>query len=89
MKSFFDAGKPVAAIFHGPRTLAEEGVLRGQTTILCRSLGTGNRHDQGNWVDREVVNGNGLVTSRKPEDIPAFNPKTIEEFREGRHRRKA
>ncbi len=89
VKSFFDAGKPVAAICHGPWTLVEAGVLRGRTVTSWPSLQTDIRNAGGNWVDREVVNDNGLVTSRKPADIPAFNRKMIEEFGEGRHQKKA
>jgi protease I len=89
VKSFFDAGKPVAAICHAPWTLVEAGVLRGRTVTSWPSLQTDIRNAGGNWVDQEVVNDNGLVTSRKPQDIPAFNRKMIEEFSEGRHRRKA
>ena len=83
VKSFFDAGKPVDAICHGPWTLAEAGVLSRP------SLQSGIRNAGGNWVNREVVNDNGLATSRKPADIPVFNRKMIEEFGEGGHRRKA
>lgn len=89
VKSFFDAGKPVAAICHGPWTLVEAGVLGGRTVTSWPSLQTDIRNAGGNWVDREVVNDNGLVTSRKPADIPAFNRKMIEEFGEGRHGKKA
>jgi protease I len=89
VKSFFDAGKPVAAICHGPWTLVEADVVRGRTITSWPSLRTDIRNAGGKWVDQEVVVDNGLVTSRKPDDIPAFNRKTIEEFGEGRHKRKA
>ncbi len=89
VKAFFDSNKPVAAICHGPWTLVEAGVLRGRTITSWPSLQTDIRNAGGNWVDKEVVNDNGLVTSRKPDDIPAFNAKMIEEFGEGRHQRKA
>jgi protease I len=89
VKSFFDAGKPVAAICHGSWTLVEAGVLHGRTVTSWPSLQTDIRNAGGNWVDREVVNGNGLVTSREHADIPAFNRKMIEEFGERRHRRQA
>jgi protease I len=89
VKSFVDTGKPVAAICHGPWTLVEAGVLKGRTVTSWPSLQADIRNAGGNWVDQEVVNDNGLVTSRKPQDIPAFNRKMIEEFSEGRHRRKA
>jgi len=89
VKSFFDAGKPVAAICHAPWTLVEAGVLRGRTVTSWPSLQTDILNAGGDWVDREVVNDNGLVTSRMPADIPAFNRKMIEEFSEGQHGRKA
>ena len=90
VKSFFDAGKPVAAICHGPWTLVEAGVVKGRTLTSYESIHTDLINAGANWVDREVVVDNGLVTSRKPDDIPAFNKKMIEEFAEGRHdRRKA
>src|SRR3954471_7127255 len=87
VKSFFENGKPVAAICHGPWTLVEAGVLRGRTVTSWPSLQTDIRNAGGNWVDQEVVTDNGLVTSRKPADLPAFNRKMIEEFSEGRHQR--
>ena len=86
VRAFFDAGKPVAAICHGPWTLIEAGVVRGRTMTSWPSLRTDLSNAQATWVDREVVTDNGLVTSRKPDDIPAFNRKMIEEFAEGRHR---
>ena len=85
VKAFFDAGKPVAAICHGPWTLIEADVVRGRTLTSWPSLRTDIRNAGGEWVDREVVTHNGLTTSRKPDDIPAFNAKMIEEFAEGRH----
>ena len=85
VKSFFTEKKPVAAICHGPWTLVEADVLRGRTTTSWPSLQTDIRNAGGTWVDREVVVDNGLVTSRKPADIPAFNRKMIEEFAEGIH----
>jgi protease I len=85
VKAFFDAGKPVASICHGPWTLVEAGVVRGKTLTSWPSLKTDIRNAGGHWVDQEVVTENGLVTSRKPDDIPAFNRKMIEEFAEGRH----
>jgi protease I len=84
--SFFDAGKPVAAICHAPWTLVEAGVVNGKTLTSWASLRTDIENAGGNWVDEEVVVDNGLVTSRKPDDIPAFNRKMIEEFAEGVHR---
>src|SRR5947209_3179873 len=85
IKAFFEAGKPVAAICHGPWTLIEADVVRGRTITSWPSLRTDLRNAGAEWVDEEVVTDNGLVTSRKPDDIPAFNRKMIEEFGEGRH----
>ena len=86
VKHFFDAGKPVAAICHAPWMLVEAGVVDGRTLTSWPSLRTDIRNAGGNWVDEEVVTDMGLVTSRKPDDIRAFNKKMIEEFREGEHR---
>ncbi len=80
VKSFFQAGKPVAAICHGPWMLVEADVVRGRTVTSWPSLHTDLRNAGADWVDREVVADEGLVTSRKPDDIPAFNKKMIEEF---------
>ena len=80
IKSFFDAGKPVAAICHGPWTLIEADAVRGRTVTSWSSLKTDLKNAGANWVDREVVEDNGLVTSRNPDDIPAFNAKAIELF---------
>ena len=82
---FFEAGKPVAAICHGPWVLVEAGVVRGRKVTSWPTLQTDIRNAGGDWVDREVVVDQGLVTSRKPGDIPAFNRKMIEEFAEGVH----
>lgn len=87
VKSFFDAGKPVAAICHGPWTLIEAGAVKGRTITSWPSLKADLTNAGAKWVDQEVVADNGLVTSRKPQDIPAFNQKMIEEFAEGRHNR--
>jgi protease I len=84
VRTFFDSGKPVAAICHGPWTLIEAGVVRGRQVTSWLSIKTDLENAGARWVDREVVVDNGLVTSRKPEDIPAFNRKMIEEFQEGR-----
>ncbi len=85
VKSFFEAGKPVAAICHGPWTLIEAGVVKGVTLTSWPSLQTDLRNAGATWVDEEVVTDRGLVTSRKPDDIPAFSKKIIEEIAEGRH----
>ena len=86
IKSFFDAGKPVAVICHGPWTLIEADVVRGRTITSWPSIKTDLINAGAEWVDEEVVVDNGLVSSRKPDDIPAFNKKMIEEFTEGIHR---
>lgn len=85
VKHFFDEGKPVAAICHGPWMLAEADVLRGRTVTSWPSIRTDLRNAGAKVVDEEVVVDHGLVTSRKPDDIAAFNRKMIEEFREGAH----
>ena len=85
VKSFFRDGKPVAAICHGPWTLIEIGAVKGRTMTSWPSLKTDLRNAGAMWVDKEVVVDNGLVTSRKPDDIPAFNEKMIEEFAKGKH----
>lgn len=88
IKGFFDQKKPVAAICHGPWTLINAGVVRGRTLTSWPSLEADLKNAGANWVDQEVVVDNGLVTSRKPADIPAFNTKMLEEFSEGIHERK-
>jgi deglycase len=85
VKSFFEAGKPVAAICHGPWLLVEADVVRGRSVTSWPSLQTDLRNAGADWVDREVMTDEGLVTSRKPDDIPAFSRKMIEEFAEGIH----
>jgi protease I len=89
VKSFADAGKPIAAICHGPWTLIEAGAVRGRRVTSWPSLRTDLRNAGAEWVDEEVVVDRGLVTSRKPADLPAFNRKMLEEFEEGRHARAA
>ena len=89
VRAFFDAGKPVAAICHAPWLLIEAGVVEGRTLTGFESIRTDLRNAGANVVDEEVVVDDGLVTSRKPDDIPAFNAKMIEEFAEGRHRGQA
>ncbi|HSY08101.1 MAG TPA: type 1 glutamine amidotransferase domain-containing protein [Steroidobacteraceae bacterium] len=83
VRAFFDAGKPVAVICHGPWTLVEADVVSGRTITSWPSLKTDLKNAGANWVDREVVVDDGLVSSRKPDDIPAFNRKMIEEFGKG------
>ncbi len=85
VREFFDAGKPVAAICHGPWTLIDAGVARGRRMTSYPSIRADLQNAGADWVDQEVVVDNGLVTSRKPDDIPAFNRKMIEEFKEGLH----
>jgi protease I len=85
VRHFFREGKPVAAICHAPWVLIDAEVVRGRTLTSWPAIKTDVRNAGGNWVDEEVVVDNGLVTSRKPDDIPAFNEKMIEEFCEGRH----
>jgi protease I len=84
-RAFFEAGKPVAVICHGPWTLVEAGVLEGRTITSWPSLQTDIRNAGGTWVDEEVVVDEGLVSSRKPDDLPAFCAKMVEEFCEGKH----
>ncbi|MDQ4123187.1 MAG: type 1 glutamine amidotransferase [Acidobacteriota bacterium] len=85
VKTFFDAGKPVAAICHGPWTLIDAGVVKGREMTSYHSIKTDLINAGARWVDEEVIVDNGLVTSRQPDDIPAFNQKMIEEFAEGKH----
>ncbi len=80
VKAFFDAGKPVAAICHAAWTLIEADVVRGKTLTSWGSLQTDLENAGAKWVDEQVVFDNGLITSRNPQDIPAFNKKMIEEF---------
>jgi protease I len=88
-RSFFEAGKPVAVICHGPWTLVEADVVRDRTITSWPSLRTDIRNAGGNWVDEEVVVDNGLVSSRRPDDLPAFCAKLAEEICEGRHEEQA
>src|SRR6185437_6867110 len=85
VRAFLQAGKPIAAICHGPWTLIEADGVQGRTMTSWPSLKTDLKNAGANWVDRSVVTDNGLVTSRKPDDIPDFNRKMIEEFAEGIH----
>ena len=89
VRDFFEQGKPVGVICHGPWMLVEAGVVRGRKVTSWPSLQTDIRNAGGEWVDKEVVVDQGLVTSRKPDDLPAFNEKIVEEFCEGRHEEQA
>jgi protease I len=82
---FFEQGKPVGVICHGPWTLVEADVLRGRTITSWPSLKTDIRNAGGTWVDEQVVTDEGLVSSRNPDDLPAFCDKIVEEFAEGEH----
>src|SRR6201999_131243 len=86
---FFEQGKPVAAICHAPWVLVEAGVVKGRKVTSWPTLQTDICNAGGDWVDEQVVVDSGLVTSRKPDDIPAFNKKMIEEFAEGVHARRS
>jgi len=88
VKAFWDGGKPIAAICHGPWTLIEAGVVKGRRMTSWPSLKTDLKNAGATWVDEPVVADRGLVTSRKPDDIPAFNRKMLEEIAEGKHSRK-
>jgi protease I len=89
VRDFFGQGKPVGVICHGPWMLVEAGVVRGRKVTSWPTLQTDIRNAGGEWVDEEVVVDNGLVTSRKPDDLPAFTKKIVEEFCEGRHEEQA
>lgn len=85
VRSFFEQQKPVASICHGPWILAEADVIRGRKLTSYPSIQTDLKNAGANWVDQEVVVDQGLVTSRNPDDLPAFNRKMVEEFAEGVH----
>jgi len=85
VSAFLDEGKPIAAICHGPQILIETGMIKGRKLTSYPSLQTDLKNAGTHWVDEEVVVDNGLVTSRRPDDLPAFNKKMIEEFAEGVH----
>jgi len=87
VKAFVDSGRPIAAICHGPWTLIEAGAVQGRKMTSYASIQTDLKNAGANWVDQEVVSDQGIVTSRNPDDIPAFNLKMIEEFAEGVHDR--
>jgi len=89
VRDFFEQGKPVGVICHGPWMLVEAGVVRGRKVTSWPTLQTDIRNAGGEWVDEEVVVDQGLVTSRKPDDLPAFTKKIVEEFCEGRHEEQA
>jgi protease I len=89
VRDFFEQGKPVGVICHGPWMLVEAGVVRGRKVTSWPTLQTDIRNAGGEWVDEEVVVDQGLVTSRKPDDLPAFTKKIVEEFCEGRHEQQA
>ena len=89
VRSFVESGKPVGVICHGPWTLVEADVVRGRTLTSFPSVRTDLENAGASWVDREVVVDNGLVSSRNPDDLPAFCSKIVEEFAEGRHEPRA
>jgi len=84
-QQFLEQGKPVAAICHGPQLLIETGMIDGRNMTSYPSVKTDIENAGANWADREVIVDNGLVTSRSPKDLPAFNKKMIEEIKEGKH----
>jgi len=88
VRDFFEQDKPAGVICHGPWMLVETGVAKGRKVTSWPSLQTDLRNAGAEWVDEEVVVDNGLVTSRKPDDLPAFNAKIVEEFAEGKHRQR-
>ena len=85
VRTFFDQKKPVAAICHGPWVLVEANVVKGRKMTSYHSIQTDLKNAGATWVDQEVVVDNGLVTSRNPDDLPAFNRKLVEEVAEGQH----
>lgn len=85
VRAFFKSHKPVSAICHGPWMLAEAGVLEGRKITSFHSIKTDMKNAGANWVDQEMVVDQGLVTSRSPADLPAFNAKMLEEVQEGKH----
>ncbi|HET6656428.1 MAG TPA: type 1 glutamine amidotransferase domain-containing protein [Gaiellaceae bacterium] len=89
VRDFFEQGKPVGVICHGPWTIVEAGLVKGRKLTSWPTLQTDIRNAGGNWVDEEVVVDAGLVSSRKPDDLPAFCAKIVEEFAEGEHAEQA
>ena len=89
VRAFFDSGKPVAAICHGPWTLIDAGVVKGRRLTSYESIQTDLKNAGAEWVNEEAVVDQGLVSSRKPDDIPAFNRKMIEEFARGARQTRA
>lgn len=89
VKAFFSSGKPIFAICHGPWMLVEAGIVKGKQFTSYPSIKTDLKNAGANWIDQEVVVDQGIVTSRNPKDIPAFNMKIVEELGEGIHRRRA
>lgn len=87
VKDFFNDKKPVAAICHGPQLLIEADVVNGREVTSYPSLKTDLKNAGASWSDEEVVTDQGLVTSRTPEDLDAFNKKMVEEIKEGKHER--
>jgi protease I len=85
VRDFYEAGKPIGVICHGPWMLVEADIVRGHTLTAWPSLKTDIRNAGGTWVDEQVVVDQGVVTSRKPDDLPAFCSKLVEEIAEGRH----
>jgi protease I len=89
VKDFYDSKKPLAAICHAPWVLIEAGIARGRKMTSYHSMATDVKNAGANWVDKEVVVDQGLITSRNPGDLEAFSAKIIEEIAEGRHERRA
>ena len=89
VKAFLESGKVVAAVCHGPWLLVQADALRGRQATSYKSIATDLKNAGARWVDEEVVVDNGIITSRNPDDLPAFSAKIIEEVEEGKHHRRA